>query len=102
MPFSSKIFISLLAVLSHTQTNSVGIAFTKDYNPKMENWGFETFAFPFGEGNIDLKAVLKILLEECHLDRIMLEIPVKKEATLTKDDYIVRKSVQYCREVLGI
>lgn len=78
----------------------------KDYNSKMENWGFQTFGVTFGEGKIDLKAILKILLEECRLDRIMLEIPVQKEdteeATLAKEDYIVRKSVQYCREVLGI
>jgi sugar phosphate isomerase/epimerase len=78
----------------------------KDYNSKMENWGFQTFGVACGDGKIDLRAIVKILLEECHLDRIMLELPVQKEATeeatLAKEDLIVRKSVKYCREVLGL
>jgi len=59
-----------------------------------------------GEGAIDLKAILEVLVQTSGLDRITLEIPVEKditdEATIRKEDSAVRKSVKYAREVLGI
>lgn len=78
----------------------------KDYAASMENWGFKYVGVALGDGNIDLAAVLKILLEESRLDRIMLEIPVEKEnseeETLRKEDDFVYRSAQYAREVLCI
>lgn len=78
----------------------------KDYAFSMENWGFKAFGVALGDGMIDLKAILAVLVSESHLDRIMLEVPVEKEATeeatLKKEDDFVRKSVLYARETLGI
>jgi sugar phosphate isomerase/epimerase len=78
----------------------------KDYAFSMENWGFKAFGVPLGEGMIDLKSILKILIEESGLDRITLEIPVEKEpteeGTLAKEDAYVRQSVRHAREVLAI
>lgn len=74
--------------------------------PLCKNWGFKTFGVPLGEGRIDLQAVLDILITNSKLDRIMLEIPVEKMATeketLAKEDYPVKKSIRYAREVLKI
>jgi len=78
----------------------------KDYAFSMENWGFKAFGVALGEGAIDLGAILKILVEDSRLDRIMLEIPVEKaateEETLAKEDRAIRESVRYAREVLAI
>lgn len=76
----------------------------KDYASEMMNWGFKTFGVPLGQGNIDLQAILDILVNESKLDRIMLELPVEKEETeeltLKKEDDCVVESVKYAREVL--
>ena len=57
-----------------------------------------------GKGSIDLKAIADILINESKLDRIMLELPVEKEATeaatLKKEDDCVVESVAYARNVL--
>ena len=78
----------------------------KDYDMKMENWGFKSYGVALGEGVIDLRAVLDILVNEAHLDRIMLEIvsePQASEAeTLALEEENVRRSYQFAREVLGI
>ena len=78
----------------------------KDYAFTMENWGFKAFGVALGDGMIDLQAILEILVTESRLDRIMLEVPVEKEATedatLAKEDDFVRRSVLYARDVLGI
>jgi sugar phosphate isomerase/epimerase len=78
----------------------------KDYAFSMENWGFKAYGVALGDGVIDLRTILDILIDEAHLDRITLEIPVEQEATevltLKKEDDLVRTSVIYAREVLGI
>jgi sugar phosphate isomerase/epimerase len=78
----------------------------KDYAFSMENWGFKAYGVALGDGAIDLRTILDILIDEAHLDRITLEIPVEQEATealtLKKEDDLVRRSVIYAREVLGI
>lgn len=76
----------------------------KDYASEMMNWGFKTFGVPLGKGSIDLKAIVDILINESKLDRIMLELPVEKEATeaatLKKEDDCVAESVAYARNIL--
>jgi sugar phosphate isomerase/epimerase len=78
----------------------------KDYDMKMMNWGFKSYGVPLGEGVIDLPAVLAVLVEKSHLDRITLEIvsePKEDEATtLAWEEESVRRSYKYAREVLGI
>ncbi len=78
----------------------------KDYDMKMENWGFKSYGVALGEGVIDLKAALDILVNEAHLDRIMLEIVSEPQATETEtlalEEANVRRSSQFAREVLGI
>src|SRR5699024_6759275 len=74
------------------------------YASEMMNWGFKTFGVPLGKGSIDLKAIVDILINESKLDRIMLELPVEKEATeaatLKKEDDCVAESVAYGRNIL--
>ena len=84
----------------------------KDYNMEMFNWGFKSYGVALGDGMIDLKTILEILIEDSKLDRIMLEIPVEKvsfpnglvddKATLAKEDDFIRRSVVYARDVLKI
>ncbi|GAA3997604.1 hypothetical protein GCM10022631_05280 [Deinococcus rubellus] len=78
----------------------------KDYDMKMENWGFKSYGVALGEGVIDLKAVLDILVNEAHLDRITLEIVSEPQATeattLALEEANIRRSYQFAREVLGI
>ena len=78
----------------------------KDYDSSMQNWGFKTFGVALGDGKIDLKGVLDILVNESKLDRIMLEIPIEQleteEKTLKNEHEIVKKSVIYARKVLNI
>ena len=78
----------------------------------MCNWGFKSYGVALGDGMIDLKAILKILVKDSKLDRIMLEIPVEKASfpnglvddkiTLAKEDDFMRRSVVYARDVLKI
>ncbi|OUN83204.1 hypothetical protein B5G03_15700 [Gemmiger sp. An50] len=76
----------------------------KDYASEMMNWGFKTFGVPLGKGSIDPKAIVDILINESKLDRIMLELPVEKEATeaatLKKEDDCVAERVAYARNIL--
>ena len=78
----------------------------KDYDMKMENWGFKSYGVALGEGVIDLRAVLDMLVNDAHLDRITLEIvsePQASEAeTLALEEDNVRRSYRFAREVLGI
>lgn len=78
----------------------------KDYDMKMENWGFKSYGVALGEGVIDLKAVLDILVKESRLDRIMLEIVSEPQATeaetLAVEEANVQGSYRFAREVLGI
>jgi len=78
----------------------------KDYAIKMTNYGFKVCGAALGNGNIDLRAALKILTEKTSLDKIILEIPVEAESeeqtALKKEDTIVLKSVEYARDMLNI
>lgn len=78
----------------------------KDYAIKMTNYGFKVCGAALGNGNIDLRAALKILTEKTNLDKIILEIPVEAESeeqtALKKEDTIVLKSVEYARDMLNI
>jgi sugar phosphate isomerase/epimerase len=78
----------------------------KDYDMKMMNWGFKSYGVPLGEGVIDLAAVLAIVVEKSHLERITLEIvsePKEDEAkTLAWEEESVARSYRYARDVLGI
>jgi sugar phosphate isomerase/epimerase len=84
----------------------------KDYNMEMCNWGFKSYGVALGDGMIDLKAILKILVKDAKLDRIMLEIPVEKasfpnglvddKTSLAREDDFMRRSVIYARDVLKI
>jgi sugar phosphate isomerase/epimerase len=75
--------------------------------PHIINTHFKDYGgVPLGEGVIDLPAVLAVLVEQSHLDRITLEIvsePKEDEATtLAWEEESVRRSYKYAREVLGI
>jgi 3-oxoisoapionate decarboxylase len=78
----------------------------KDYAVEMTNYGMKVKGVVLGDGNIDLQKALKILQQKTNLDKIILEIPVeagvKESETLQKEEYIIERSVDYARNVLGI
>lgn len=78
----------------------------KDYAIQLKNYGFKVTGVALGQGNIDLFRALDILKDKTKLDKIILELPVEaepdKRAALQKEENIVRESVLYARNVLGI
>lgn len=78
----------------------------KDYAIQLTNYGFKVTGVALGDGNIDLQRALSILNQKANLDKIILELPVEAgsdeaEAIRNEDD-IVRRSVRYARDILGI
>ena len=78
----------------------------KDYAVEMTNYGMKVKGVALGEGNIDLPKALKILQQKTNLDKIILEIPVeagvKESEILQKEEDIVKRSVDYARNILKI
>ncbi len=78
----------------------------KDYAVKMTNYGFTVKGVSLGQGNIDLARALKILKQKTDLEKIILEIPVEagsnEKMTLISEDEIIKRSVDYARNVLKI
>jgi sugar phosphate isomerase/epimerase len=74
----------------------------KDYALEMTNYGFKVKGCVIGEGVIDLDRIFDIIVERSKLDRLILEIPVEKEAneadSLKKEEEIIKRSVNFVRE----
>lgn len=74
----------------------------KDYALEMTNYGFKVSGCVIGDGVIDLDRIFDIIVSRTKLDRLILEIPVEKEAnesdSLKKEEEIIRRSVNFVRE----
>lgn len=72
-----------------------------------QRWGFRLVGAAVGEGDIDMRGALQLFREKSSMQRINIEtemdIPVNdREQALAMEIDAVRRSIRYCREVLGI
>jgi sugar phosphate isomerase/epimerase len=70
-------------------------------------WGFKLVGAAVGEGDIDMRRAYELFLEHSPMERINIEtemaIPLDdRERALRMEIDAVKRSVRYCRDVLGI
>ena len=79
----------------------------RDDRIEFQRWGFKLVGAAVGEGDIDMKTAYELFREQSSMARINIEtemdIPLDDmEKALALEVDAVRRSVTYCREVLGI
>jgi sugar phosphate isomerase/epimerase len=72
-----------------------------------QRWGFKLVGTAVGEGDIDMMRALQLFREKSSMRRINIEtemdIPLDdREQALAMEIDAVKRSIRYCREVLGI
>jgi len=91
-------------------TNLAPLAFTnhfRDDRIEFQRWGFKLVGTAVGEGDIDMRRAYEIFRDRSTMDRINieteLETPLDDMPTaLNMEIDAIRRSVRFCREVLGI
>jgi sugar phosphate isomerase/epimerase len=79
----------------------------RDDRIEMQRYGFKLTGAAVGEGDIDMKRAYEIIQTESTMRRINIEtemeIPLDNmEQALHMEKETIRRSIRYCREVLGI
>ena len=79
----------------------------RDDRIEMQRYGFKLTGAAVGEGDIDMQRAYKIIKTESTMRRINIEtemeIPLDNmEQALRLEKDTIRRSIRYCREVLGI
>ena len=79
----------------------------RDDRIEMQRYGFKLTGAAVGEGDIDMKRAYEIIKNESTMRRINIEtemeIPLDNmEQALRMEKETIRRSIRYCREVLGI
>jgi sugar phosphate isomerase/epimerase len=79
----------------------------RDDRIEMQRYGFKLTGAAVGEGDIDMKRAYEIIETESSMRRINIEtemeIPLDNmEQALRMEKETIRRSIRYCREVLGI
>ena len=79
----------------------------RDDRIEMQRYGFKLTGAAVGEGDIDMKRAYEIIKNESTMRRINIEtemeIPLDNmEQALRMEKETIRRSIQYCRDVLGI
>ncbi len=79
----------------------------RDDRIEMQRYGFKLTGAAVGEGDIDMKRAYEIIKAESTMRRINIEtemeIPLDNmEQALRMEKETIRRSIRYCREVLGI
>jgi sugar phosphate isomerase/epimerase len=79
----------------------------RDDRIEMQRYGFKLTGAAVGEGDIDMKRAYEIIKTESTMRRINIEtemeIPLDNmEQALRLEKDTIRRSIRYCREVLGI
>jgi len=90
--------------------NLVPRAFTNHFRDDrivFQRWGFKLVGTAVGEGDIDMAGALKLFREKSSMTRINIEtemdIPLEnRQRALEMEIDAVRRSIRYCRDVLGI
>jgi len=90
--------------------NLVPRAFTnhfRDNRIEFQRWGFKLVGAAVGEGDIDMRRAYELIRDRSSMDRINIETELETplddmQTALAMEIDAIRRSVRYCREVLGI
>ncbi|MFO7714801.1 sugar phosphate isomerase/epimerase family protein [Desulfosarcina sp.] len=79
----------------------------RDDRIEFQRWGFKLVGAAVGEGDIDMHRAYELFRDRSSMDRINIETELEtpldnKQAALTMEIDAIRRSVHFCREVLGI
>lgn len=79
----------------------------RDDRIEFQRWGFKLVGQAVGEGDIDMKRAYEIFRDHSTMDRINIETEMETpmddmEKAMAMEVDAIRRSVTYCREVLGI
>jgi len=79
----------------------------RDDRIEMQRYGFKLTGAAVGEGDIDMQRAYEIIKSQSSMDRINIEtemeIPLDNmEQALRLEKETIKRSIRYCREVLGI
>ncbi|MEX1298991.1 MAG: TIM barrel protein [Desulfotignum sp.] len=79
----------------------------RDDRIEFQRWGFKLVGAAVGEGDIDMKTAYELFRDQSSMERINIETEMETplddmEKALAMEVDAVRRSVTYCREVLGI
>jgi sugar phosphate isomerase/epimerase len=79
----------------------------RDDRIEFQRWGFKLVGAAVGDGDIDMKTAYELFRDQSSMERINIETEMETplddmETALAMEVYAVRRSVIYCREVLGI
>jgi sugar phosphate isomerase/epimerase len=79
----------------------------RDDRIEFQRWGFKLVGTAVGEGDIDMKTAYELFRDQSSMERINIETEMETplddmEKALAMEVDAVRRSVTYCREVLGI
>jgi sugar phosphate isomerase/epimerase len=90
--------------------NLVSRAFTnhfRDDRIEFQRWGFKLVGTAVGEGDIDMRRAYELIRDRSSMDRINIETELETplddmQTALAMEIDAIRRSIRYCREVLGI
>ena len=79
----------------------------RDDRIEFQRWGFKLIGEAVGEGDIDMKGAYEIFRDHSTMDRINIETEMETplddmEKAMKMEIDAIKRSVIYCREVLGI
>ena len=79
----------------------------RDDRIEFQRWGFKLVGTAVGEGDIDMRRAYELFRDRSCMDRINIETELETplddmQRALDMEIDAIRRSVRYCREVLGI
>lgn len=79
----------------------------RDDRIEFQRWGFKLVGAAVGEGDIDMRRAYELFRDRSRMDRINIETELETplddmQTALGMEIDAIRRSVRYCREVLGI
>ena len=79
----------------------------RDDRIEFQRWGFKLVGAAVGEGDIDMRRAYELFRDSTFMDRINIETELETplddmQTALEMEIDAIRRSVRYCREVLGI
>ena len=79
----------------------------RDDRIEFQRWGFKLVGTAVGEGDIDMRRAYELFRDRSSMDRINIETELETplddmQGAMNMEIDAIRRSVRYCREVLGI
>ena len=79
----------------------------RDDRIQFQRWGFKLVGTAVGEGDIDMRRAYELIRDRSFMERINIETELETplddmQTALDMEIDAIRRSVRYCREVLGI